>query len=285
MARRVVNRPQHKGAAESAEAASGEAARGAKARVPPRADPAFRPLTLNASLLNTYFSWCPAEAMPEVAPLSRDPAVSGRLTLQLHRFGGLGSLWDLVGEVGWLAMEAAWIETDPPEQYLLCAALTFRGDNPGRVIEPGQLWRLMQPSYRPYFERTSDAAELSEPVRLAVDATLAAHLAASVKPWIERVTTENKSRLECELNALLERVEELDGTRRSMRRLRQRDREEAISDARREIVAAEERIAALGRELAHAAPPPPAAQRKRLCDIRWLVKGPEPREDAFGFPV
>jgi hypothetical protein len=283
MARRVVNRPEHKAAAEAAEAASGKSARANKAGAPARVDPAFRPLTLSDSLLNTYFNWCPAEAMPEVAPLSNDPAVSGRLTLQMQRFGGLAGLWDLVGQVGLLVMEAAWIEIDPPEQYLLCAALTFRGENPGRVIEPVHLWRLLQPSYHPCFEATRAAAELSAPMRLAVDATLDAHLAASVKPWSERVTTARKGKLEGEITALLERVEELDGTRRRLRRLADRKNAQAIAAARREIVEAEERIAALGRELEHSAPPQPVVRRKRLCDLRWFVKGPEPREDAFGF--
>jgi hypothetical protein len=283
MARRVVNRAEHRTAAEAAEAASGKSAHANKAGAPPRVAPAFRPLSLSDSLLNTYFSWCPAEAMPEVAPLSDDPAVSGRLTLQMQRFGGLAGLWDLVGEVGLLVMEAAWIEVDPPEQYLLCAALTFRGENPGRVIEPGHLWRLLQPSYHPCFEGTRAAAELSAPMRLAVDATLDAHLAASVKPWSERVTTARKAKLEGEITELLERVEELDGTRRRLRRLADRKHAQAIAAARQEIVEAEERIAALGRELEHCAPTPPVVRRKRLCDLRWFVKGPEPREDAFGF--
>jgi len=85
MARRVVNRPELKAAAEAAEAARGKAARAAKASDPPRINPAFRPLKLDDSLLNTYFSWCPAEVMPEVSPLSDDPVVSGRLTLQMQR--------------------------------------------------------------------------------------------------------------------------------------------------------------------------------------------------------
>jgi hypothetical protein len=285
MARRVVNRRELKAAAEAAEAARGKAARAAKASDPPRINPAFRPLKLDDSLLNTYFSWCPAEVMPEVSPLSDDPVVSGRLTLQMQRLGGLTGLWDLVGEVGWLVMEAAWIETDPREQYLICAALTFRGENPGRVIEPGHLWRLWQPSYGPRFQVLSNAVPLSEPMRSALDSTLATHLAESVKPWIERATVAKKGQLEWELNRLLARVAELDAERRSMRRLPRRDQSNNAAATRREIVDAEERIAALGGQLEHASPATPEVRRKRLCDIHWFVKGPEPREDAFGFPA
>jgi len=283
MARRVVNRPELKAAAEAAEAARGKAARAAKASDPPRINPAFRPLKLDDSLLNTYFSWCPAEVMPEVSPLSDDPVVSGRLTLQMQRLGGLTGLWDLVGEVGWLVMEAAWIETDPREQYLICAALTFRGENPGRFIEPGHLWRLWQPSYGPRFQIVHDATALSDPMRSALDAALTAHLAESVQPWIERAAVAKRAQLEWELNGLLERVEELDAERRSLRRLPRRDQAQDAAATRREIVDAEELIAALGTELEHVAPPAPVVRRKRLCDIQWFVKAPEPREDDFGF--
>jgi hypothetical protein len=279
MAKRVINRAELKAAAEAAEAARKKSERKRRPDDPPPVDPAFRALKLDDSLLNTYFSWCPAELMPEVAPTSRDPAVRGRLTLQMKQMGGLRELWELVGEVGWLVMDAVWLDSEPAEQYLVCGARTWQGQRPGRVVVPSHLWRLWQPSYSPHFRAIpeSDASPSNE-MHAAIEATLGTHLAESVKPWSDRTMKARRAKVEWEIETITARINELDAERRAVRRLPRKDQPN-VSNRRRDLIEAESRLAELICGQDSTEPPTPTTVRQRLCEIHWIVQGPEQRRD------
>jgi hypothetical protein len=275
MARKIINRAELKAAAEAAEAERAKTQRANKRQQTPVVHPAFRPLKLDDSLLTTYFAWCPIDLMPEVNLSSRDPMVRGRLTLRMKQLGGLREQWDLVGESGWLVMDAVWLDSHPPEQYLICAARAFKGRVAGRVVSAGHLWRLWQPSFEPQFlDRRPDAGEPSDEMRAAVEDTLKQHLAESVKAWVERAQAIARGRLESDLAALTTRVEELDAARRALRRSASSTRMDT-SAIRQELIAAEARMAELSEALATAEPPLPSLRRQRLCEVEWVVKSPD----------
>lgn len=275
MARKIVNRAELKAIADAAEAKRAKSQRASKRQQAPVVDPAFRPLKLDDSLLTTYFSWCPNNLMPEVNPTSRDPMVRGQLTLRMKQLGGLREQWELVGEDGWLVMDAVWLDSHPREQYLVCAAHACNGQKPGRKVAPGHLWRLWQPSYDPRFQVSPPSAdEPSAEMRAALDGTLDAHLAESVKAWVERARATAQGQLESELAALAASVEELDASRRVLRRTERSHRTDA-SAIRQQLTAAEARMSEISEALASAEAPRPALMRQRLCEIEWVVKAPD----------
>lgn len=275
MARKIINRAELKAVADAAEAERAKKQRASKRQQPPVIDPAFRPLKLDDSLLTTYFAWCPINLMPEVNASSHDPMVRGRLTLRMKQLGGLREQWDLVGESGWLVMDAVWLDSAPPEQYLICAARAFKGRVPGRVVSAGHLWRLWQPSFEPQFlDGPPDAGEPSADMRAAVEDTLKQHLAESVNAWVERAQATARGHLESDLAALTTRVEELDAARRALRRSARSTRTDT-SAIRQQLIAAEARMAELSEALATAEPPLPSLRRQRLCEVEWFVKAPE----------
>jgi len=281
MAKKIINRAELKAMADAAEAKRPKTHRPSKRQQTPVIDPAFRPLKLNDSLLTTYFAWCPLDLMPEVNPSSRDPMVRGRLTLRMKQLGGLREQWDLVGESGWLVMDAVWLESHPREQYLVCAAHAYNGQKPGRVVASGHLWRLWQPSFEPQFlDRRPDAGEPSDEMRAAVEDTLKKHLAESVKAWVEHAQATARGHLESDLAALMMRVEELDAARRALRRSARSTRTDT-SAIRQELIAAEARMAELSEALATAEPPLPSLRRQRLCEVEWVVKSPH---NSTGMP-
>jgi len=274
MARKIINRAELKAMADAAEAERAKSQRTSKRQQAPVIDPAFRPLKLDDSLLTTYFAWCPADLMPEVNSTSRDPIVRGRLTLRMKQLGGLREQWDLVGESGWLVMDAVWLESHPREQYLVCAAHAFIGQKPGRRVAPGHLWRLWQPSYDPQFQVSPHSpGEPSAEMLDALEGTLDEHLAESVKAWVERAHAVAHGQLELELGALTARVEELDSSRRALRRTARSNRTDA-SAIRQQLTEAEARMSEISEALASAEAPRPALSRQRLCEIEWVVKAP-----------
>lgn len=277
MARKIIKRAELKAMAEAAEAERSKTQRASKRQQTPVIEPAFRPLKLDDSLLTTYFAWCPMDLMPEVNPTSRDPMVRGRLTLRMKQLGGLRGQWDLVGESGWLVMDAVWLDSAPPEQYLICAARAFKGRVPGRVVSAGHLWRLWQPSFEPQFLcDPPDASEPTAEMRVAVEDTLKQHLAESVRAWVERAQATARGHLESELAALTTRVEQLDAARRALRRASRTTRTDT-SAIRQQLIAAEARMAELSEALANAEHPVPSLRRQRLCEVEWIVKSPECR--------
>jgi len=275
MAQKTGNRAEIKAVAHAAEAERARARQTSKLQQAPIADAAFRPLKLDDSLLATYFAWCPMALMPDVSPTTRDPMVRGRLTLRMKQLGGLREQWDLVGESGWLVMDAVWLESQPREQYLVCAAHAFNGQKPGRRVAPGHLWRLLQPSYDPVFSNEQDCAvQPSAEMRQALDATMDKHFAESFRDWISRTLQAERAAIEVEMDCLTQRTAELDLQRRERRRfVRARDSEAA--GVRKELLNAERRLAALGESLVHLQPPSPPVIRQRLCEVTWWVRAPE----------
>jgi len=281
MAKRVINRAELKAAAEAAEAARKKSERKRRPDDPPPVDPAFRALKLDDSLLNTYFSWCPAELMPEVAPTSRDPAVRGRLTLQMKQMGGLRELWELVGEVGWLVMDAVWLDSEPAEQYLVCGARAWQGQRPGRVVAPSHLWRLWQPSYGPQFRAIQEPhASPSDEMHAAIETTLENHLDESVKPWIDRTMNARRAELEWEIDGLTKEIDALDTQRHAYRRTT-RSGDPRPAEIRELLLAAEDRLTAAGEALASIPRPTPRLIKQRLCEVEWMVKAPDTSSTAF----
>jgi hypothetical protein len=281
MARKIVNRAELKAMADAAEAERAKSQRTSKRQQAPVIDPAFRPLKLDDSLLTTYFAWCPMDLMPEVNPTSRDSMVRGRLTLRMKQLGGLREQWDLVGEDGWLIMDAVWLDSHPREQYLICAAHAFNGQKPGRRVAPGHLWRLWQPSYDPVFSNEQDCAVQPSPeMRQALDATMDKHFAESFRDWSSRTLLAERAAIEVEMDFLAQRTTELDLQRRERRRsVRARD-SEALG-VRKELLDAERRLAELGESLVHLQPPSPPVIRQRLCEVTWWVRAPEQRENPL----
>ena len=241
-------------------------------------DPAFRPLKLDDSLLNTYFAWCPKDLMPEVSPTSRDPMVRGRLTLRMKQLGGLREQWDLVGESGWLVMDAVWLDSHPPQQYLICAAHAFNGQKPGRVVAAGHLWRLWQPSFSPAFGGEQNFTDQpSADMRAVLDATANKHFAESFRDWTSRTLLAERIAIEARMESLTQRIAELDQRRRESRRsIRAGD--SGVAGVRQELLDAERQLADLGEALVQLQPPSPPVIRQRLCEVMWTVKGPEPRD-------
>jgi len=281
MARKIINRAELKAMADAAEAERAKTQRASKRQQTPVIDPAFRPLKLDDSLLTTYFAWCPMDLMPEVNPSSRDPMVRGRLTLRMKQLGGLREQWDLVGEDGWLVMDAVWVDSAPPEQYLVCAAHTYNGQKPGRRVAPGHLWRLWQPSFRPMFDGSAGFAEQPrEDMRAALDATMDQHVAESLREWTARTERAERTTIEARIEALTAHVAELDRTRRESRRSF-RAADSRASALRQEVLEAERQLAELGDSLAQMQPPTPPVLRQRICEVEWIVRAPEPRGDLL----
>lgn len=281
MARKIINRAELKAMADAAEAERAKTQPASKRQQTPVIDPAFRPLKLDDSLLTTYFAWCPMDLMPEVNPSSRDPMVRGRLTLRMKQLGGLREQWDLVGESGWLVMDAVWLDLQPREQYLVCAAHAYNGQKPGRRVAPGHLWRLWQPSFGPVFDGSADFAEQPrEDMRAALDATMDQHVAESLREWTARTERAERTTIEARIEALTAHVAELDRTRRESRRSF-RAADSRASALRHEVLEAERQLAELGESLAQMKPPVPPVLRKRICEVFWIVKAPEPRGDSL----
>jgi len=278
MARKIINRAELKAMADAADTERSKTKRARKRQPTPVIDPAFRPLKLNDSLLTTYFAWCPMDLMPEVNPSSRDPMVRGRLTLRMKQLGGLREQWDLVGESGWLVMDAVWLESHPREQYLVCAAHAYNGQKPGRVVASSHLWRLWQPSFSPVFGGEPNFADQpSVDMRAALDATLDKHFAESFRDWASRTLLIERTAIEARMEALTQRIAELDRRRRESRRsIRAGDN--GVTGVRQELLDAERQLADLGEALVQLQPPSPSVIRQRLCEVTWTVKGPEPRD-------
>lgn len=280
MARKTVNRAELKAAAEAAEAKHTKAPRKKPAGMP-TGDAAFRVMKLDDTLLNTYFSWCPASRMPAVAPRGTDPIAYGQLHLRMRQLAGLRHLWDLVGKSGWLVMEALWLDTEPREQYLLFAAHVARGATLSKPIVPSHLWQLWQPSYSPRFlcrphGMTAPTAEM----RAALEETLEQHLAESSKAWVDRAHAMARTNLEGRIEMLNQRVADLDAQRRRDRRST-RARESATAGVRKELLDAEQQLADLTETLAHLQLPAPPAIRQRLCEVQWFVQAPEYCQDPI----
>jgi hypothetical protein len=278
MAKKIMNRAELKAMADAAEAQRAKTQRTSKRQQTPVVDPAFRPLKLDDSLLTTYFAWCPIDLMPEVNPSSRDPMVRGRLTLRMKQIGGLREQWDLVGESGWLIMDAVWLDSAPPEQYLICAAHAYNGQKPGRVVASGHLWRLWQPSFSPVFGGEPNFADQpSADMRAALVATSDKHFAESFRDWTSRTLLAERTAIEALMESLTQRIAELDQRRRESRRsIRAGDRR--VAGVRQELLDAERQLADLGEALVQLQPPSPSVIRQRLCQVTWTVKGPEPRD-------
>lgn len=272
MARKIINRAELKAAADAAEAERAKKQRASERQQPPAIDPAFRPLKLDDSLLTTYFAWCPIDLMPEVNPSSRDPMVRGRLTLRMKQLGGLREQWNLVGESGWLVMDAVWLESHPREQYLVCAAHAYNGQKPGRVVASGHLWRLWQPSFSPVFGGEPNFADQpSADMRLALDATLDKHFAESFRDWTSRTLLAERTAIEAGIESLTQRIAELDQRRREIRRsIRAGD--SGVIGVRQELLDTEQELADLGESLLQLEPPSPPVIRQRLCEVMWTVK-------------
>lgn len=280
MARKIINRAELKAMADAAEAERAKTQRASKRQQTPVIDPAFRPLKLDDSLLTTYFAWCPMDLMPEVNPSSRDPMVRGRLTLRMKQLGGLREQWDLVGESGWLVMDAVWLDSAPPEQYLICAAHAFNGQQPGRVVAAGHLWRLWQPSFGPVFEGSAGFAEQPrEDMQAALDATIRRHFTESLREWTSRTQRVERAAIEANIDALTHRVAELDQIRRESRRS-VRASDSQVAGLRQELLEAERHLAELGESLVQMQPPTPPVVRQRLCEVAWRVLSPEIRDNA-----
>lgn len=281
MARKIINRAELKAAAEAAEAERAKTQRASKRQQTPVIDPAFRPLKLDDSLLTTYFAWCPMELMPEVIPSSRDPMVRGRLTLRMQQLGGLREQWDLVGEDGWLVMDAVWVDSHPPEQYLICAAHTYNGQKPGRRVAAGHLWRLWQPSFGPKLDVSAEFAEQPrEDMRAALDATMDQHFAESIRESTSRAEQAERAAIVARIEALTAQIAELDERRRESRRV-VRAGDSDVAGLRQQLLDAEREIAGLGESLLRMQPPTPPVVRKRICEVLWIVKAPEPRGDLL----
>ena len=278
MARKIINRAELKAMADPAETERSKTQRASKRQQTPVIDAAFRPLKLDDSLLTTYFAWCPIDLMPEVSPSSRDPMVRGRLTLRMKQLGGLREQWDLVGESGWFVMDAVWLDSAPPEQYLICAAHAYNGQKPGRVVASGHLWRLWQPSFSPVFGGEPNFADQpSADMRAALDATSDKHFAESFRDWTSRTLLAERTAIEARIESLTQRITELDQRRRESRRsIRAGDR--GVAGVRQELLDAERQLADLGEALVQLQPPSPSVIRQRLCEVTWTVKGPEPRD-------
>lgn len=280
MERKIVNRAELKAAAEAAEAKHTKAPRKKPAGMP-TGDPAFRVMKLDDTLLNTYFSWCPASRMPAVAPGGTDPIAYGQLHLRMQQLAGLRHLWDLVGKSGWLVMEALWLDTEPREQYLLFAAHVARGPTPSKPIVPSHLWQLWQPSYSPRFVwrphgMTAPAAEM----RAALEETLEQHLAESAKAWVARAHAIARTNIEGRIERLTQRVADLDDQRRRDRRST-RSRDSGAASVRKELLDAEQQLADLDESLTRLQAPAPPAIRQRLCEVQWFVQAPEYRRDPI----
>lgn len=281
MARKIINRAELKAMADAAETERSKTQRASKRQQTPVIDAAFRPLKLNDSLLTTYFVWCPIDLMPEVNPSSRDPMVRGRLTFRMKQLGGLREQWDLVGESGWLVMDAVWLESHPREQYLVCAAHAYNGQKPGRVVASSHLWRLWQPSFGPMFDGCADFAEQPrEDMRAALDATMNQHFAESLREWTARTERAERATIEARIEALTHLVAELDQIRRESRRaVRAGDRHTA--DLRQQLLKAEQELAELGESLVKIQPATPPIIRQRLCEVAWRVLAPEISHQVF----
>ena len=279
MARKVVNASEVMAAFAADQAKREKASRGKKLPPPPPVDPAFRVLKLDDGLLRSHFAWCPAFQMPAVAPNCSVPIVRGHLHLRMQHLGGLRSLWDLVGKSGWLVIEGLWLDTDPREQYLLVAARLSRGGSPGRTVNPLELWRLWQPSYRPRFECNPTGADgPSAEMREAIDETLGRHLKESVRPWEERQAFAKFAKLSKDIEALSTQIQELDEQRRGLRRVATGSRD-AMASVRRTILEAEAQLAVLSEAIASVTPPPVPMIRQRLCEVQWFVQPPESRSE------
>jgi hypothetical protein len=281
MARKVVNASEIRAAFAADQAKREKASRSKKLPPPPPVDPAFRVLKLDDGLLRSHFAWCPDSQMPAVAPNSSGLMVCGQLHLRMQHLGGLRSLWDLVDKSGWLVIEGLWLDTDPREQYLLVAARLSRGGSPGGTVNPLELWRLWQPSYRPRFECNPNGADgPSAEMREALDETLGKHLKESVRPWEERQAFAQFAELTKDIEALSKRIQELDEQRRGLRRVAGGSRD-AMANVRRTIVEAEAQLAVLSEAIASVTPPTVPTIRQRLCEVKWFVQPPEARNEAF----
>jgi hypothetical protein len=281
LARKVVNASEIRAAFAADQAKREKASRAKKLPPPPPVDPAFRVLKLDDGLLRSHFAWCPASQMPAVVPNSSVRIVRGQLHLRMQHLGGLRALWDLVGKSGWLVIEAIWLDTDPREQYLLVAARLSRGGSPGGTVNPLELWRLWQPSYRPRFECNPNGLDgPSAEMREALDETLGKHLKESVRPWEERQAFAQFAELTKDIEALSTRIQELDEQRRCLRRVAGGSRD-AMANVRRTIVEAEAQLAVLSEAIASVTPPTVSMIRQRLCEVQWFVQPPEARNEAF----
>jgi len=274
MARKTVTRVELKAIADAVEAERAKTQTSSTRQKPPVIDPAFRPLKLDDSLLASYFAWCPTALMPVVTPNSHDPMVRGRLTLCMKQLRGLREQWDLVGEDGWLVMDAVWLESRPPEQYLVCAAHAYNGQKPGRVVASGHLWRLWQPSYSPMFDgEPSFADQPSADMRFALDATLDKHFAESFRDWTARTLLAERTAIETRMESLTKQIAELDQRRRESRRAI-RSGDNGVTSVRQELLDTDRQLAHLGEALVQLQPPSPPVIRQRLCEVMWTVKGP-----------
>lgn len=276
MARRIVTRRELKALAADAQPKRAKKPRIIKGLTAAHADPTLRPLKLNDALMATYLSWCPVPIVLETTPANRQPPVRGRLTLRMQQLGGLREQWELVGTDGWLVMEAARLQSEPREAYLICGVVLAHGNKPGRVVAPSHLWRLWQPSFAPTFEGSQTFSDQpSGDIWTVLNGTLDKHLAESFSEWSSRALLAEHAAFDARIKYVSDRISALDKRRRERRRSVRGCDSEALG-IRKELVDAEQLLADLGEARLQVRPPPPQVIRQRLCEVLWVVKAPGP---------
>jgi hypothetical protein len=240
---------------------------------PPSVDPALRSLPLSDALADTYLSWCPTDRRPPLTPTAQAKPIRGRLYLGNPGRFGIGPLFDLQGQSGWLRMEAIWIDADPREQYLLCAIVMGR-ECPQRRVGPIHLWRVWQPTYSPkYVESAGSDQSPSPSMAAALDDAIETHLEQSLRSWVVHQFTTARNKLDSTINAITETIDRLDAERRHLRHDRRPSRTRRAL-VREQLLNEERHLEQATAALASLTPHPPPLVRQQLCEVQWFLAGP-----------
>jgi hypothetical protein len=246
---------------------------------PPSRDPAVRSLPLSEALLDTYLSWCPRDRRPALTRNGEARPIRGQLHLGIPGRFGIGPLFNLQGQSGWLRMDAVWIEADPTQQYLLCAIVAGR-ECPQQRVAPLYLWRVWQPTYHPRYTKPTDSS-LAPPGSIAdeLDDAIETHLAQSLRSLVVTDFMSARNDLEETIEALTRTRDRLDSERRHLQREWQSGRH-TYTTIREQLVDTESQLEEATRTLASLVPHPPPLFRLRLCEVQWFLASPTaPRTD------